>query len=194
MTSSLPSPTLLELLRGDPRAAHLAAVLVDLDADVARYGPITHVEPVHLASGEPLEAIAHNGAGGTYFLCGTGDGEDRPVLFADSEGSAGIIGTTLRDALLLMAALPCADRALRLEKQGREVDEELLLALRAEEDEELREAADLDDLPERRAELLDRLGLPVGPLTELLPRARAAEALDPSYVLLNEYGDAYEQG
>ncbi|MFI0237835.1 hypothetical protein [Streptomyces sp. NPDC016845] len=147
MTSSLPSSGLLGLFRDDPRAAELAAMLFDFDADVARYGPITHVEPVRLASGEPLEAIAKDAGGGTYFLCGTGGGEDRPVLLADSEGSAGLIGASLRDALLLMAALPCADRALRLEKQGRVVDEALLLALRTEEDEELSEATGMDDRP-----------------------------------------------
>ncbi|MFD6274836.1 hypothetical protein ACFWFI_04555 [Streptomyces sp. NPDC060209] len=186
-------PSLLGLLRNDPKAAELAEWPFDFDIHVVRHGPITHVEPVHLASGEPLEAIAKDGGGGTYFLCGAGDGEDRPVLFADSEGSAGIIGVNLRDALLLLAALPCAGQALSLEYQGRAVDEAMLLALRQEEDEELSEAADMDDLPERRAEFLERLGLTPPPLTELLDRAREAAALEPSYVLLNEHGDAYQQ-
>ncbi|MFE6159252.1 hypothetical protein ACFQ7F_10100 [Streptomyces sp. NPDC056486] len=190
MTSS---PSMLGLLRSDPKAAELAEWPFDFDTHVVRHGPITHVEPVHLASGEPLEAIAKDGGGGTYFLCGAGDGEDRPVLFADSEGSAGIVGANLRDALLLMAVLPCADRALNLESQGRAMDEATLLALREEEDEELSEAADMDDLPGRRAEFLDRLGLTPPPLTELLDRAREATALEPSYILLNEHGYAYQQ-
>ncbi|MEU1465989.1 hypothetical protein ABZ467_36215 [Streptomyces sp. NPDC005727] len=69
------------------------------------------------------------------------------MLFADSEGSAGIVGANLRDALLLLAALPCAGQALHLERQGRIVGEAMLLALREEEDEELSEGADMDDLP-----------------------------------------------
>ncbi|MFE4450637.1 hypothetical protein [Streptomyces sp. NPDC056796] len=115
MTSST---SLLGLLRDDPRAAELAEWPFGFDTRVVSHEPITHVEPVRLASGEPLEAIAKDDGGGTYFLCGAGDGEDRPVLFADSEGSAGIIGTNLRDALLLLAVLPCAGQALSLERQG----------------------------------------------------------------------------
>ncbi|MEU1710909.1 hypothetical protein ABZ478_37395 [Streptomyces sp. NPDC005706] len=191
MTSS---SSLLGLLRDDSRAAELAEWPFDFDILVARYGPITHVEPVRLASGEPLEAIAKDGGGGTYFFCGAGDGEDRPVLFADSEGSAGIVGANLRDALLLLATLPCAGQALNLERQGRIVDEAMLLALREEEDEELSEAADMDDLPERRAAFLDRLGLTPPPVTELFDLARQAAALEPSYVLLNTDGHAYRQG
>jgi hypothetical protein len=46
-----------------------------------------------------------------------------------------------------------------------------------------------------RFELLDRLGLtPLPPLTELLELARTAAALDPSHVLLNAEGSAYDQG
>ncbi|MEU6843889.1 hypothetical protein ABZ930_18620 [Streptomyces sp. NPDC046716] len=190
MTSS---PSLLRLLRDDPRAAELATWPFDFEPGPAGDGRITHVEPVRLASGEPLEAIAKDGGGGTYFLCGSGDGEDRPVLFADSEGSAGIVGADLRAALLLIAALPCAGQAVNLERQGHVMDETALAALRQEEDDELSEAAGMEDLPERRAEFLDRLGLVPPPLTDLLVLAREAAALDSSHVLLNEHGDAYRQ-
>ncbi|MYW70169.1 hypothetical protein GTY65_39870 [Streptomyces sp. SID8379] len=115
------------------------------------------------------------------------------MLFADAEGSAGIVGAYLRDALPLLAVLPCAEQALNPERQGRAVDEAMLLELREQEDEELGEAADMDDLPARRAEFLERLGLSLPPLTELLVQARKAAALDPSYVLLNMQGDAYQQ-
>ncbi|WP_353946616.1 hypothetical protein ABII15_36725 [Streptomyces sp. HUAS MG91] len=66
-------------------------------------------------------------------------------------------------------------------------------SLRQEEDDELGEAAGMDDLPERRAEFLDRLGLTPPPLTDLLARAREAAAIYSAYVLLNEHGDAYRQ-
>jgi hypothetical protein len=44
--------------------------------------------PVRLRSGARLDAIAGDGAGGSFFLCGEGD-EERPVLYASSEGEAG---------------------------------------------------------------------------------------------------------
>ncbi|MEU8068952.1 hypothetical protein AB0B20_04290 [Micromonospora sp. NPDC049151] len=53
-----------------------------------------HVEDVHLASGVALEGLAGDGAGGTYFFCGDG-GEERPVLYADSEGSAALVAIGL---------------------------------------------------------------------------------------------------
>ncbi|MET8299190.1 hypothetical protein ABZW02_35010, partial [Streptomyces sp. NPDC005180] len=98
------SGSLLSRLRADREAALLADFPFAFDTLI---DTITHVEPVRLASGAPLEPIAKDHGGGTYFLCGEGDGEDRPVLFADSEGSAGVIGTDLREALLLLIGLPC---------------------------------------------------------------------------------------
>ncbi|WP_030796490.1 hypothetical protein [Streptomyces sp. NRRL S-337] len=188
------SESLLKRLKVDPEAAQLADFPFEFDTLVAAFGPLTHVEPVRLASGVPLDPIAKDHSGGTYFLCGEGDDEDRPVLFADSEGSAGLIGTTLRDALLLLIGLPCADEALHWEEEGRIMDEQALQALRDEDDAEYIEAAELEDLPGMRAELLERLGLaPLPPLTELLERARAAAALDSEYVLINEQGNTYRQ-
>ncbi|MET7933323.1 hypothetical protein [Streptomyces sp. NPDC005322] len=184
--------TLLDRLRNDPRAAELATHPFDFDVDTGDH----HVEPVRLASGAPLEGIAGDAGGGTYFLCGDDGGEDRPVLFADSEGSAGVIGTNLTEALQLMIGLPCWDEALYRERQlGRELDEPELEALRAADDAEFIEDLELEDFPGMRAELLQRLGLaPLPPLTRLLERGRAAVALDPDHVLLNEEGDAYQQG
>ncbi|MFD8542516.1 hypothetical protein [Streptomyces sp. NPDC059649] len=188
------SGSLLDRLKADREAALLADFPFEFDTLVEAFGPLTHVEPVRLASGAPLEPIAKDHGGGTYFLCGEGDDEHRPVLFADSEGSAGLIGTNLRDALLLLIALPCADEALHWEKAGREMDEQALIALRDENDAEYIEATELEDLPGMRTELLNRLGLaPAPPLTALLARARAAAALNPSYVLINEHGNTYRQ-
>ncbi|MEU3300830.1 hypothetical protein ABZ729_13520 [Streptomyces sp. NPDC006678] len=186
------SGSLLSRLRADREAALLADFPFAFDTLI---DTITHVEPVRLASGAPLEPIAKDHGGGTYFLCGEGDGEDRPVLFADSEGSAGVIGTDLREALLLLIGLPCSGEALHRERKGLVMDEQALKALRDEEDEDYIEATEIEDLPGMRAEILDRLGLaPLPPLTWLLERARAAAALDPGHMLLNEEGNAYRQG
>jgi hypothetical protein len=115
------SGSLLARLQTDRGAALPAAF--PFGFDTLTTPPLRHVEPVWPASGEPLQAIAKDDGGGTYFLCGGGDGEDRPVLFADSEGACGVVGATLRDALLLLIALPCASEALHGERQGRVMDE-----------------------------------------------------------------------
>jgi hypothetical protein len=72
------------------------------DFDLARS---EHVEDVHLASGAALEGFAGDGAGGTYFFCGDG-GEERPVLYADSEGGAALIAVGLADLLQLLLVAP----------------------------------------------------------------------------------------
>ena len=188
------SGSLLARLEADREAATLACHPFEFDTG---FDTITHCEPVWLASGAPLEPIAKDHGGGTYFLCGEGDGEDRPVVFADSEGHSGVMGATLRDALLLMIGLPCAGEALYWERQGRTMDEQALEALRAEDDAEFTEAAGLEEgaMAVMRAELLRRLGLaPLPPLTWLLERERAAEDLEPHYALINEDGNTYRQG
>ncbi|WP_236653669.1 hypothetical protein [Streptacidiphilus melanogenes] len=64
-----------------------------------------HVEEVHLASGAELEGFAGDGAGGTYFFCGDG-GEERPILYADSEGRAALVASGLRELLQLLLVAP----------------------------------------------------------------------------------------
>jgi hypothetical protein len=64
-----------------------------------------HVEEVHLASGAALEGFAGDGAGGTYFFCGDG-GEERPVLYADSEGGATLLAVGVPELLRLLLVAP----------------------------------------------------------------------------------------
>jgi hypothetical protein len=45
--------------------------------------------------------------GGTYFLCGETEAEERPVLYADSEGQATLIGADLVEAITFIVVLPC---------------------------------------------------------------------------------------
>ncbi|MFD3479204.1 hypothetical protein [Streptomyces sp. NPDC058695] len=63
-----------------------------------------HVERAHLASGAALESCAGDGAGGTYLFSGEG-GEERPILYADSEVAAAlvVIGPSGLLRLLLVA-------------------------------------------------------------------------------------------
>ncbi|MCX4734311.1 hypothetical protein [Streptomyces sp. NBC_01363] len=81
-------------------AAHFLAWPGDFDLDRG-----DHVENVHLASGAALEGFAGDGAGGTYFFCGDG-GEERPVLYADSEGGAALVAIGLPELLRLLLVAP----------------------------------------------------------------------------------------
>ena len=64
-----------------------------------------HGEEVHLVSGATLEGFAGDGAGGTFFFCGDG-GEERPVLYADSEGGAALVAIGLPELIRLLLVAP----------------------------------------------------------------------------------------
>ncbi|MFE3137538.1 hypothetical protein [Streptomyces scopuliridis] len=73
------------------------------DFDIDRRDP---VEDLVLPTGMPLRPIAGCGAGGTYFVCGEAGAVERPVLYADSEGQATLIGADLVEAVTLIVVLP----------------------------------------------------------------------------------------
>ncbi|WP_433515616.1 hypothetical protein ACQP2T_08425 [Nonomuraea sp. CA-143628] len=91
------------LLRIEQEPSLAAALAWPGDFDVERRDPI---EDLALPSGIPLHPIAGCGAGGTYFLCGEAGAEERPVLYADSEGQATLIGADLVEAITLIVVLP----------------------------------------------------------------------------------------
>jgi hypothetical protein len=95
------SDALLRRLEQDPSLA--AALAWPGDFDMDRRDPL---EVLVLPSGTPLQPIAGCGAGGTYYLCGEAGAEKRPVLYADSEGQATLIGTDLVEAITLIVVLP----------------------------------------------------------------------------------------
>ena len=168
----------LQLLRQDTALAELAAFPFDFDLDRA-----DHVEPVRLASGGPLQPIAGDDTGGTYFVCGDGS-----VLYADSEGSAGIIGNSVDEALEMLIGLPGWRDHLDLSPQD---GEERILAQIAETEEEIRENYGIDA---ERTELRAALGLPERSPVELIGMLYAALLrTEPDFLLLNaEEGCAYK--
>ncbi|MDQ8706156.1 hypothetical protein RCO28_27345 [Streptomyces sp. LHD-70] len=169
----------LQLLRRDRRLAELAAFPFDFDLDRAAQG---HVEEVRLASGGPLEVVAGDDTGGTYFVCADGS-----VLYADSEGGAGIIGSSVDEALELVIGLPGWHDCTRLSPDD---GEEKILARVTEIEDEIREVYGID---EERAELRAALGFPDRSPAELVGRLRAALLrTEPDFVLLNaDEGCAY---
>ncbi|MBC2902054.1 hypothetical protein [Streptomyces cupreus] len=163
----------LRKLRQDSRLAELAAFPFDFDLSRAGHG---HVEPVRLASGGPIEVVAGTGAGGTYFVCADGS-----MLYADSEGGAGIIGSTVDEALAVVIGLPCWFDYVDLSPQD---GEEAILARVAEAEEELREDYGID---EARAELRAALGLPELSPVELVTLLHTALLrTEPDFLLLTE--------
>lgn len=93
-----------DLLRRIEQEPSLATALAwPGDFDVERRDPI---EELTLPTRSPLHPIAGCGAGGTYYLCGEAGAEERPVLYADSEGQATLIGADLVDAITLIVVLP----------------------------------------------------------------------------------------
>ncbi|MET8996816.1 hypothetical protein [Amycolatopsis sp. Hca4] len=167
---------MLDRLRDNTRAAKLLADVFDFD--VTRLDP---VEPVRLASGGALQAVAGDASGGTFFVCDGG-----PVLYADSEGSAGVLAADLEGAIRLVVGVPtwpdvvaCAPDLDAMRDAFEASYAEL------EEDEPA-----IDRL---RAEVAAELELGQVPLEDLLTSLSAClTELSPAYVLLNEDGDAYE--
>ncbi|MEU1375460.1 hypothetical protein ABZ442_17615 [Streptomyces triculaminicus] len=92
--------SLITAVREQGEAARFLAWPGDFDLDRGDHG-----EEVHLASGAALEGFAGDGAGGTFFFCGEG-GEERPVLYADSEGRAALIAIGLPELLRLLLVAP----------------------------------------------------------------------------------------
>lgn len=171
----------LRRLRQDRHLAELAAFPFDFDLDRAAYG---HVEEVRLASGEPLEPVAGDDSGGTYFRCADG-----PLLYADSEGAAGIIGSSVDEALELVIGLPGWRDCTHLSPDD---GEQKILAYVTETEDEIREHYGIDA---ERTELRTALGFPDRSPAELVGRLRAALLrTEPDFVLLNaEEGCAYRR-
>ncbi|MFJ3127882.1 hypothetical protein ACIPJO_33875 [Streptomyces sp. NPDC086993] len=115
-----------------------------------------HVEGVHLASGAALEGFAGDGAGGTYFFCGDG-GEERPVLYADSEGGAALVAIGLPELLRLLLVTPWwRDCRAFTAAESRELAAEYL--------------EDMPDLTARRDRAAEALGLALPAEAEVLAR------------------------
>jgi NTP pyrophosphatase (non-canonical NTP hydrolase) len=160
----------LRLLRENPRLAELAAFPFHFDLDRA-----DHVEEVRLASDGPLEPIAGDDTGGTYFVCADGS-----VLYADSEGSAGIIGDSVDGALEVLVGLPGWHDYVGLAPGD---GAEKILAEVADMEDEIRECYGIDA---ERAELRAALGLPERSPVELIGMLHSALLrTEPDFLLLN---------
>lgn len=90
----------LARIRESPQLAEDLA-WVDFELERAASGLI---EPVHFMGDPPFDVIAGSGAGGSYLLVGP-PAPERPVVYVGSEGEGGLVATSLRDALALLAGV-----------------------------------------------------------------------------------------
>jgi hypothetical protein len=169
----------LGLLRQHSELAELAAFPFDFDLDRAEHG-----EAVRLASGTALQAVAGDDTGGTYFQCSNGE-----VLYASSEGEAGLVGDSVDEALEVLIGLPGWRDYTDLDLQADAA--ELTAAIARTEDDIRRSYASQLDVD--RSRLLAGLGLRQLPQLELIRRLhQSLRRTEPDYVLLNaDEGCAY---
>lgn len=169
----------LRILRQRPELAELAAFPFNFDLDRAAHG-----EAVCLASGAGLHPVAGDDTGGTYFVC-----EGGAVLYADSEGAAGVIADSLDEALEMLIGLPGWQDCTTLDPNAGEA--ELLIQVDCAE-QDIRDSY-APDLDAERTTLLTELGLRQLPQVQLIRRLhQALLRTEPDFLLLNaEEGCAY---
>lgn len=168
--------SLIAAVREQDEAARFLADAGDFDLDRG-----DHVEDVHLASGDALEGFAGDGAGGTYFFCGEG-GEERPVLYADSEGGAALVAIGLHELLQLLLVVPWwRDCQAFTEEESRNLSAEYL--------------EDVPDLAVRRDRAAVALGLELPDQAVVLARLReVAVGVEANFVLIfTPEGHPYDQ-
>lgn len=174
----------LDLIRSNPDVSKLLEGAFDFDISRG-----DHEEDIRLSSGAPLKGFAGDAAGGTYFLCGEPGGR-QTVVYASSEGQAGLIADDLTAALEIIIGLPCWHDCLKFSGGG-DVEAMRIAAGHLE-----RDLAEYEpDIDEHRARLADALSLDVTSTAELVPKLREAVArTEPDHVLLGDEGedDAYE--
>lgn len=174
MTTADTDPLLRKLLH-IPEAEEFLAWPGDFEP--ARAG---HGEEIHLPSGAPLQPIAGDGGGGTYYQVGPAHAQHRPVLYASSEGEGGLVAESLAEALELLIGLPYWQDCL----PGRGLP---LDSLEAEY------RTTFSDLDRRRDRVAALLGLRRPPAGELIARLHACVGRStPDYVPVNAKGETYD--
>jgi hypothetical protein len=173
---------ILETVRQDLSLAELLWIVCEFDLTRCDHG-----EPVRLSSGHPLEGIAGDFTGGTFFLCGERRSV-RPVLYASSEGEAGLIGHGLAEALEVMIGLPSWWDCLKFSGGG-----DLVTMRSAAEHLHQDEVRDHPELGAERVQLATALSLDLATIPLLLARLREAVAgTTPDFRLTNQTGEEYE--
>ena len=173
---------ILAAIRRDPTTAELLSRVCEFELERADHG-----EPVRLSSGQPVEGIAGDSSGGTFFLCGQ-PGPHRPVLYASSEGQAGLIGRSLAEALEHLVGLPSWHDCLKFSSGG-----DLSVMRTTLEHLQRDEVTEQPELAAQRTRVAEALSLDLATPSALLSRLHdvvVSGAAD--FVLVTEDGDEYE--
>ncbi len=93
---------LLEVMR----TSSLAKWILEEDFDFLIFNQSEKSSLFHLPDGANCEVFARDAGGGEFALCDTGSLPSRPLLYASSEGQAGIIGKSLGSGLATIIDLP----------------------------------------------------------------------------------------
>lgn len=91
---------LLRRIRDDAELSMFLAVLPEFDVNRCQCG-----DDPRLASGATLDVVGGDGTGGAFYLSGD-HASHRPVVYASSEGDAGIVARSLPEALEVMIGFP----------------------------------------------------------------------------------------
>lgn len=173
---------ILEMVRQDLGLAEQLREICEFDLTRGDHG-----ESVRLSSGHALESIAGDFTGGTFFLCGE-RGSIRPVLYASSEGQAGLIGHSLVEAMEIMIGLPSWWDCLQFSGGG-----DLVTMQSAAEHLQRDEFRDHPKRGAQRVRLATALSLDLATVPLLLARLRdAAAGTTPDFLLTVETGQEYE--
>ncbi|MGX1546074.1 hypothetical protein [Streptomyces adustus] len=173
---------ILDSIQRDSALAELLWQVCEFDLSRGDHG-----EPVRLSSGIALDGVAGDYTGGTFFLCGD-RGTARPVLYASSEGQAGLISQSLAEALEIMIGLPSWWDCLKFSGSG-DLEVMRTTAVHLGRD----ELRDEPELGAARVRLAAALDLKLGSVPDLLARLHAAvSATAPDFVLTVKTGDEYE--
>ncbi|MFJ6940608.1 hypothetical protein [Streptomyces sp. NPDC101132] len=172
---------LLDLIESMPTVRRLLRSSFEFDVERKAYG-----EGLRLASGAALEPIAGDFTGGAYFLCPEEDGS-RAVVFASSDGEAGLIADDLAGALEVIVGLGWRD-CLAFSGGG---DVKVMQATARHAERSL--ARDNPQIGEERARVAEALALRVVPVADLVIRLQAAAArTEPDYRVTTDDGGVYD--
>jgi hypothetical protein len=175
---------LLRRIREDTELSMFLAVFPEFDVNRRHHG-----DDQRLASGEDLEVIAGDGTGGAFYLSGE-RASPRPVIYASSEGDAGVLARSLPEALELMIGFPYWRDCLGYSNDG-DLDTMQAAAVLLQRD-LLDNHPDADAEQSRAAELI---GLERKPVPVLVQQLRSAVlSVLPEFVFcdaIGEYGDLF---
>ncbi|MGC4815624.1 hypothetical protein ACLQ29_34435 [Micromonospora sp. DT228] len=170
---------ILELVLQDRILADLLREVCEFDLTRGDY-----CEHVRVSSGAALKVVAGDFTGGRFFLCGE-PRSIRPVLYASSEGQAGLIGRSLAEALQFMVGLPSWWDCLKFSGDGDVVTMNL-----AAEHLQRDELTDRPGITARRSQLATALSLDLETVPVLVTRLRdVVVGTTPDFVFTDETGE-----